>query len=141
LQVIRVLGGQEQGVRIAGITLATAMATAALCDASTRGVSPTGLFSDLRYIEEAGDLIGMEVYLVQGRSGYSAVVQCAGGEPADPVVVEVEVDGTTVSFELPKGQPECGTTFRGIVSSKGLRGRFVGESKDRWLPRKKGYWE
>ena len=128
-------------MRISGITLALAMATAALGDAGTRSVAPTGLFSDLRYIEEAGDLIGMEVYLVQGRSGYSAIVQCAGGEPADPVVVEAEVDGATVSFELPKGQPECGTMFRGVVSAKGLRGRFVGESKDRWLPRKKGYWE
>jgi len=99
------------------------------------------MFSNLHYIAEAGDVIGMEVYLVVGRGGYAAVVQCAGGEPANPVVVSARIEKARVSFELPEGQPECGTSFVGLISSNGLRGRFTGEDRDRWLPRKKGYWE
>jgi len=105
------------------------------------GARPTGMFSNLQYIAEAGDVIGMEVYLVFGHGEYSAIVQCAGGEPGSPIVVSAQVEKMRVSFDLPEGQPECGTSFEGVVSTQGLRGRFRGEGKDRWLPRKKGYWE
>jgi hypothetical protein len=101
-----------------------------------------GMYSNLEYIEEAGDLLGMEVYLVYGGGeDCFAFVQCAGGEPAAPVLAPVQVSGSKVSFNLPKNQPECGTSFTGVVSEAGLRGRFAGDQKDEWLPRRKGYWE
>jgi hypothetical protein len=102
----------------------------------------TGLFSSLAYHDDSGDLLGMEIYLLVGaKADYSAVVQCAGGEPSDPVVVKASINGTRVVFTLPAGLPECGTEFTGVISPKGLRGRFSGESSDRWVPRKKGYWQ
>jgi len=103
--------------------------------------SITGMYSNLELNDEGGDLLGMEVYLVSGTGEYFAVVQCAGGVPGRPVITSVQASGATISFKLPEGQPECGTSFTGTISKKGLRGRFLGEEGDRWLPRGKGYWE
>lgn len=105
--------------------------------------SITGMYSNLEYIAEAdaGDVLGIEIYLVFGATEYFAVVQCAGGEPAAPVVTPVQVSGAEISFKLPAGQPECGTSFKGTVSKEGLRGRFLDEEEERWIPRRKGYWE
>lgn len=102
---------------------------------------PTGLFSNLKYVEEGGDLVGMEVYLVQGATNLVAVVQCAGGAPTDPAVVRVDASGGRIRFTLPQPRGDCGTEFEGVVTDKGLRGGFAGEVTQRWLPRKKGYWQ
>jgi hypothetical protein len=101
----------------------------------------TGMFSNLEYNKESGDLLGIEIYLVYGGRDYFAIVQCAGGSPAPPVVTPVEISGTEITFKIPEVQPECGTTFTGTVSKEGLRGRFMGDTAERWIPRKKGYWE
>jgi len=101
----------------------------------------TGMYSNLEYIEEAGDLVGIEIYVMGRGDGYVAVVQCAGGGPGDPVVTPVVISGAEISFKLPEGQDDCGTSFSGVVSKEGLRGRFVNEIKERWIPRRKGYWE
>ena len=122
----------------AGGTLAAATTTSGK---KQRAVRVAGLYSDLAYNEEGGDLLGMEVLLVAGPGGYYATVQCAGGAPGRPSVVPVQVAGTRVSFALPPGQPDCGTAFTAIVSASGMRGRFAGESATRWLPRKNSYWQ
>ena len=101
----------------------------------------TGMYSNMEYNKEGGDLLGIEIYLVYGGRDYFAIVQCAGGAPAPPVVTPVEISGTEITFKIPEGQPECGTTFNGTVSKEGLRGRFLGDTAERWLPRQKGYWE
>lgn len=101
----------------------------------------TGMYSSLEFNEEGGDLLGMEVYLVSGDGeDYFALVQCAEGAPATPLLTPVKVSGSKVSFNL-SGSPECGTSFTGVVSKDGLRGRFAGQEEDRWLPRRRGYWE
>ena len=96
----------------------------------------TGLYSDLQRSEK-GDLVGTEVYLLYGGSGYFAMVQCGGGAP---VVAPMEASGARVSFHLPAGQPACGGSFSGTVSNEGLLGSFAGESGDRRLARQAGYW-
>jgi hypothetical protein len=73
----------------------------------------TGLYSNLEYNEEGGDLVGMEVYLVRGATGLVAVVQCAGGGPTDPMVVPVEAAGERIRFRLPEGRADCGTESTG----------------------------
>jgi hypothetical protein len=103
--------------------------------------SVTGIYSDLSYHAATGDLVGMEVFVVAGPGGYYATVQCAGGEPAQPVVVPVRVHAAQLAFTLAPGQPECGTGFSGTVSTAGLRGRFVGAPARRWLPRTRRYWQ
>ena len=101
----------------------------------------TGIYTDMRYNEEGGDVLGMELYLVYGCRGYFATVQCAGGEPSKPVTIPVQISGNGMAFRLPEGLPECGISFTGVITSKGLKGRFDGEATDRWLPRKNGYWQ
>src|SRR3982751_6577691 len=103
-------------------------------------VAVVGMYTDMRYIEEAGDVLGTEVFLVRANGGWYAVVQCAGGEPAKPVVVPARVTELRVAFTLPPRLPECGAEFTGQVTRAGLRGRFRGESTDRWLPRRASYW-
>lgn len=101
----------------------------------------TGIYTDMRYNEEGGDVLGMELYLVYGGRGYFATVQCAGGAPSRPVIVPVQISGNRVTFRLPESLPECGISFTGVITAKGLKGRFEGEETDRWLPRRNGYWQ
>jgi hypothetical protein len=127
------------------MNLVSSMILLAFCSAGVpaagQKAAVTGMYSNLEYNEEGEDLLGIEIYLVAGDRGYFAVVQCAGGGPVTPVVTPVDISGAEISFKLPEGQPECGTSFSGTVSREGLRGRFMGEKEDRWLPRRKGYWE
>jgi len=47
----------------------------------------TGMYSSLEFNQEGGDLLGMEVYLVYGGGeDYFALVQCAEGAPARPLL-------------------------------------------------------
>ena len=86
-------------------------------------------------------MLGLEVFLVAGPGGYFATVQCAEGEPSRPVVTRAEVTGTQVRFTLAGANAECGTSFSGTISATGLRGRWAGERSDRWLPRRRSYWQ
>src|SRR6266849_10924659 len=59
-----------------------------------------GFFSDMRYIADAGDVLGTEVWIVYGGQRYYATVQVAEGAPSAPVVVPVEVSGWKVRFTI-----------------------------------------
>ena len=61
---------------------------AAVVAAQSR-VQITGVYSDLRYNAQGGDLLGMEVFIVVGPGGYFATVQCAGGEPPKKLLAVV----------------------------------------------------
>ena len=125
-------------------SLSTLIVLAVVCAnvwaAESVEVESTGMYSNLEYSDESGGIRGVEIYLVHGGGGHFALVQCAKGDPAAPVVVPVEISGTVVSFKMPEGRTECGASFRGTVSREGLHGRFAGESADRWLLRRNGYW-
>jgi hypothetical protein len=60
----------------------------------------TGFFTDMRYVEDAGDLIGTEVWIVSARGRYFATVVEASGAPNPPVVVPVQVTGSRVRFRI-----------------------------------------
>jgi hypothetical protein len=106
----------------------------------------TGLFTDMRYSEESGDLVGTEVWIVYGPGGYYATVQIAEGSPGVPQVVPVEVSGSNVRFAVRQewidqdGKPAPDTTivFDGTVTSRG----FSGTSNPRFnLKRGNSYWQ
>lgn len=88
----------------------------------------TGFFTDMHYIQETGDVLGDEVWIVYARGKYWAAVQIAEGSPEPPVVVPVEVSGSTVKFSLslkqvgPDGKPvpDLVIPFEGTVSQLGL---------------------
>jgi hypothetical protein len=63
-------------------------------------VHVTGFFTNMEYIEKAGDVVSMEVWIVYARGKYWATVQLAQGEPDPPVVVPVQVLAQHVSFGL-----------------------------------------
>lgn len=97
----------------------------------------SGIYSNLEFNEEGGDLLGFEILLLPTHGGWSAVVQVAEGELAVPFVAPVTVKGSTISFEIPD-QFGAGV-FVGEVSTKELTGTF-GRQKVR-LRRGKSYWE
>lgn len=102
-------------------------------------VRVTGTFSDMYYNTEGGDLLGTEVRIVRGKSGYQATVQVAQGSPADVVVVNVWTSGDSVRFVLPDSE-----RFVGRVTSKFLRGQFLktgGPPQVVKLARGRSYWD
>lgn len=85
-----------------------------------------GVFSNLSYHQEAGDLLGIEIIVVPGRSGNFALVQHAEGSMHDPILVPlIENSSGEVSFTIPKACP-CGLSpgrYLAIVSLGALRTR------------------
>ena len=119
-----------------GILAIVLVMTAATTPAQPR-VRVTGIYSDMRYIQQAGDVLGTEVFIVADDGGYSAVVQIAQGIPAVPVVVPATVKGITVSFSLPD------VKFDGHVTRTALVGtlRSALGSAPVSLRRGKSYWQ
>lgn len=107
-----------------------------------RGVQITGIFSNLTYIEDAGDVVGMEVFILNSNAGHFAMVQIAAGPIADPVLVVAKFDGNKIEFTLPTtaGIEPMGK-YTGKITSTGLLGKFEKESKTQFLKRKKSYWQ
>jgi hypothetical protein len=97
----------------------------------------TGFFSDIRYNAEGGDVIGMEVHI-----GPRAIVQCAKGEPGEPIVLPVAVSDHDIEFEIPDRSEHlcCLGKFRGTVSGDALTGKFDRCKKKVVLKRKGSYW-
>jgi hypothetical protein len=100
-----------------------------------------GTFSDLRYLDEPGDVLGTEITIVpQYRSAY-AIFQCAEGEPTDPIFVPVQIKGNRITFQVAKGHP-CSGTYMGAVTVRGmtLSVRDSDSVGNGFLPRRKSYW-
>lgn len=115
-------------------------------DAASAPPRVTGIFSDLAYVEDSGDVLGIEVILLYSRKGYYAVFQFSEGEPSVPVVAEVTVSGNQIEFTLPPGLAYTGK-FKGQVGPEGLTGHFESgqlsprsEAEIR-LRRGKSYWQ
>jgi hypothetical protein len=102
----------------------------------------TGIFSNLTYISAAGDVIGLEIFLLNSSSGHFAMVQIAEGPIADPVLVEARINGNKVNFTLPStsGFEDKGK-YTGTITARGLLGKFEKETKLQLLKRKKSYWQ
>ena len=125
---------------------ATAVLTVGQVHAAERTVRITGIYSDLYFNQEGGDLLGNEIFIVPaGGSGLVAFVQKSEGEPQMPSVVAVRVDGNTVSFSVP--DPSGGKNeYKGRISAAGFDGTLQhqpgnGPAEQLHLKRKKSYWE
>jgi hypothetical protein len=117
---------------------------ATLAPSTQKQARVTGFFSDMQYIPEAGDVVGAEVWIVYGGDHYYATIQLAEGVPFPPVVVPVDVSGSTVKFAVPdQGVNADGIpaplNFEGIVTPTGLVGK-VGSQKLN-LKRRSSYWQ
>ena len=109
----------------------------------------TGIFSDLYYNEEGGDLLGTEIFVVvtgQG-SNYAVFFQNWEGGSTFPVVVPAQVDGDKITFKVPPPSDAAGT-YSGRISKSGFDGTWKHKYDDGsyhtdpiQLRRKNSYWQ
>ena len=103
-----------------------------------------GTFSDLTFNEEAGDLLGAEIRVANSISGKQATLQFSEGEPGPLVVVDVDCDGSNISFDIPTMKNGISGRFTGAVFKDRLVGQFFfgrGGRKDVILLRRRSYWD
>lgn len=98
-----------------------------------------GVYSNMTYSEESGDLHGIEIFLVYSRNGYFVVFQSSEGEPGDPVLAKAKVTGNELEFIIPRNYG-YGGEFKGTLSSDSLSGSFKG-GMSFLLKRKPSYWQ
>ena len=106
----------------------------------------TGFFTDMRYIPGTGDVLGTEIWITYARGRFWAAVQMAEGAPDPPVVVPVEVSGSTIKFSVTtklidqSGNPsELVIPFEGTVTRAGISGKA--NSVEFNLKRRTSYWQ
>jgi hypothetical protein len=124
------------------------IAPPAIASAADSKTQITGIYSDLYYNEEGGDLLGTEVFIVfADHDGYVAFVQCWGGGTTRPVVVSVDVKLDTVSFKVPE-PALCAGSYKGRITISGLRGTWTHEvdgggteTEPVHLSRRHSYWQ
>ena len=121
----------EDVTKLVGLVV-TALVFTLPVSAETTKARVTGFFTNMQYIAEAGDVVGMEVWIVYARGEHWATVQLAEGEPDRPVIVPVQVSDRRISFDVPVPSTDSGnssntTTLRfvGEVTKAGLTGTFV----------------
>jgi len=116
--------------------------------ASEPKIQITGIYSDLYYNREGGDLLGTELFIVgAGSHGHMAFVQSWQGGTGVPVVVPIQVDGNKVTFSVPEQSLGEGK-YEGRISRTGFDGTWHhplasgGFAEDPiHLKRKKSYWQ
>jgi hypothetical protein len=86
--------------------------------ANAEDINPVGTYSNLRYVEEAGDLIGEELTIIPQPGGkFSILVQCDAGTLGPSVFVPAVVKNNLVTFDVPK-QTNCPGHFVGRLTTK-----------------------
>ena len=98
----------------------------------------TGIYSNLHYNVEAGDLLGMALLIIPATSGYVACVQVAEGGAPFIAVVPISINGTQVQFTFPPsygGQHITGSFSGGKLVLHWPKGQ------QEVLSRGKSYWQ
>jgi hypothetical protein len=119
-----------------------------MASSAQRPPKVTGFFTDMRYVAEAGDVLGTEVWIVYARGKFWATVQNAEGEPDPPQVVPVEVSGAQVKFatRIPlisrteNPVRDLVVEYSGTVSKAGLTLSIQGSQRT-LLKRQNSYWQ
>ncbi|MBW7889205.1 MAG: hypothetical protein H3C35_12735 [Bacteroidetes bacterium] len=100
----------------------------------------TGCYTNLEYLKETGDVVGIEITIVFSTDGtnnqYYALVQEAHGKPNPPFLVKLETSKEGISFTNPAGK-----IFKGKITKKELTGKYDGTDETLKLKRKKSYWQ
>jgi hypothetical protein len=109
-------------------------------------VQMTGIFTNMRYNAESGDLTGIELFITRSDDGYHVQFQATANGALSPVLVSAEVNPPYVEFVLPKTPHSYSGRFKGKFTARGLQGQFEGGQlvdgkKDFLLKRTKSYWQ
>lgn len=101
----------------------------------------TGIYSNLRYIAEAGDLVGFEIFIIPGDVQHWALLQVAEGAPSKPELVPVVVNADNVEFPFPQFGKDA--AFKGKVTASGLEGTISKTTPPvrLRLARGRSYWQ
>jgi len=106
----------------------------------------TGIYSDMSFNLESGDVNGVEVFIMFTRDGYLVYFQDSDGSPNVPVIVPASIKGSNLTFTLPERRGYSGR-FVGVLERDKLKGRLEGGqiskngSSDFVLKRKLSYWQ
>jgi hypothetical protein len=109
--------------------------------------SITGIYSNMDFNEEGGDVLGIEVFLVYTSKGYYVVFQSSAGEPTVPIVVRAKINKSKIEFSLPQSSKNYSGRFLGKITPSEIKGSFELEQigphgeKEIILKRKKSYWQ
>ena len=82
---------------------------------------PYFLYSDIKYIEDAGDYLGTEILLTNGEKGYSGYIQICQGWSSDLLVirdVRIDNDSGNISFAIGKEGKFTGTIMESYISGE-----------------------
>jgi hypothetical protein len=104
------------------------------------GIKITGIFSDLRYSEESGDICGQELFIMLGLKKYFVVYQISEGAPSNPVLIEANINENKIEFKIPKTKYNSERIFKGIIMTDKLIGNFEGGDTIK-LTRQNSYWQ
>jgi hypothetical protein len=107
--------------------------------ADENSVKITGIYSNLAYISESGDVLGQEVIVGFSKDGYYVIFQESEGVPSVPIVTSAMVTGASITFKLSATNPD--DEFRGVISERELVGSFRNHGKTYHLRRKDSYWQ
>jgi hypothetical protein len=104
----------------------------------------SGIYSNLRYNVEGGDLLGMELLIFPSGSGpelnYLALIQIAEGGAPFAVLVPVIIKANTIEFTLPSGRLYSNERFSGKFVGNELIIQWSNGTEER-LKRGKSYWQ
>jgi len=104
----------------------------------------TGIYSNLTYNQESGDLLGMELLVVPSRqnqeAAYSVFVQISEGGAPFTAVVPLKVTGTNIEFTLPPGSTYPGERFVGTFKGDELLVRWSQGTVEH-LKHGNSYWQ
>jgi hypothetical protein len=112
--------------------------------AASAGERVTGIYSNLTYNDEGGDLIGTEL-LILPREGddhadYTVVVQTAEGGAPFVAVAPLKTSGDKFEFTLPRESADPGAHYTGKFDRQGLTLKRSGGTAEH-LKRGKSYWQ
>jgi hypothetical protein len=111
--------------RIVGFYLLMFLVVASAVAVKPKATKITGIFSNMYYLEQAGDLLGEEAHIVYSSNGYYILFQQSIGEPGIPVLTPLRVTGTRISFTLPDSTVEYHGVFTGEIKGDSLIGFFT----------------
>jgi hypothetical protein len=104
----------------------------------------SGIYSDLAYNVEGGDLLGMELLIVpagsEAKDHWNVFVQIAEGGAPYCVVVPLTINGAKIEFTIPPGGSYGGTRFAGTISATEIR-LSIPQGPEERLRRGKSYWQ
>ena len=104
----------------------------------------TGTYTNMRYVEEADDVVGEELKIVVGDGGrFQGALQFAQGVPEDLIIVGIQIVDNKIDFVVPDGHLESGK-FSGTINGGVIHGQLRtknGATEVTTLKRGKSYWD